>query len=214
MKTVLVLGVRSGTSMVSGMLARLGVFMGDVWLGPNVYNPKGYFEDAHFLSLVNRIHTSISGSKMLPVILKDPSVVSSELHQEFEDEVRRHQRDVWGFKAPSACYLLRFIERYVESPHYIVCYRDPIEIASSSARVLEHTVPKWFPWYEYAKDFMDTCLSETESAKRLVVDYGTVLKDPESRVGDIINFLGISPTEDQTKDAVSFVDPSLRHNEV
>ena len=42
-KTVVVIGrSRTGTSMLSGILSKLGVFMGEVD-NPTVFNPKGSF---------------------------------------------------------------------------------------------------------------------------------------------------------------------------
>lgn len=37
---------RSGTSMMAGLLARLGVQMGQTLIEPDPHNPLGYFEDA------------------------------------------------------------------------------------------------------------------------------------------------------------------------
>lgn len=220
-KTVIVLGVRSGTSVTSGMLAHMGVFMGDVWLGPNEYNPRGYFEDADFLFLVNRVHTAHSGSKMIPVVVKDPSTIPTGLHEEFQLAVSTHSKDedgnerpVWGFKAPSACYLIRFIEQYVHNPHYVLCRRDPIEIASSSSKVVEHVIPEWFDWYKYARDFMITAAKETEGKKRLMLSFHDTIDNPRETAGKLMEFLDIVPTTKQILSAVSLVDKELRHNVV
>lgn len=212
MKSVIVLGVRSGTSVVAGMLTILGVSMGDMLRGPNKYNAKGYFEDDHFLDLVNRIHQARSGSKMLPVVLRDTDVLPKELEEEFKHLVESHSKELWGFKAPAACYLLSLVERYVKDPYYIVCNRDPIEIASSCMRVEEHILPAWFDWYTYAKDFMGTCLRETEGKRRLVVDFDDIMDSPSKVVRGIVDYLGIDASEESVLTAASFVDPSLRHN--
>ena len=51
-KTVVVLGMhRSGTSMTSAILEKLGINMGDETLGPLETNPIGHFEDRMFLEL-------------------------------------------------------------------------------------------------------------------------------------------------------------------
>lgn len=56
MKNVFVTGSgRSGTSMLAGMFARAGYFLGDRLYPPREANPKGFFEDEH----INRLNEEI-----------------------------------------------------------------------------------------------------------------------------------------------------------
>ena len=55
-ETFIITGMhRSGTSLVARFLHLSGVDMGKEWIDPNEDNPLGYFEDADFVSLHQRI---------------------------------------------------------------------------------------------------------------------------------------------------------------
>ena len=55
-KTIVILGMhKSGTSMVAGVLEKLGANMGKELLGPHWSNPLGHFENVKFVNLNERI---------------------------------------------------------------------------------------------------------------------------------------------------------------
>jgi len=65
-KEIIILGMhRSGTSMLSGMLDRLGIDMGDDVVGRQESNPLGHFEDGDLLSLNELILAKAGGSFLL-----------------------------------------------------------------------------------------------------------------------------------------------------
>ena len=62
-KTIVILGMhKSGTSMVAGVLEKLGVNMGKELLGPHWSNPLGHFENVKFVNLDERILKEAKGS--------------------------------------------------------------------------------------------------------------------------------------------------------
>jgi hypothetical protein len=62
-KTIIILGMhRSGTSMVAGLLAKMGINMGDDLLGRSPSNPFGHFEDWDFVNLNDSILSKAKGS--------------------------------------------------------------------------------------------------------------------------------------------------------
>mgnify|MGYP006290474083 CR=1 FL=1 len=62
-KEVIILGLgRTGTSMVAGILEKLGIDMGTNYKKKNDSNPLGYFENVEFLEINKQILKKAGGS--------------------------------------------------------------------------------------------------------------------------------------------------------
>ena len=56
MSIIIITGMhRSGTSLVAGILRTAGLHIGDKLLGPDDFNPRGFFEDKDFVNLQENI---------------------------------------------------------------------------------------------------------------------------------------------------------------
>ena len=102
-RCILVLGTgRSGTSAVGGMLYKLGVWMGDSFVGRDQTNPHGTFEDAELFYITRQMRSGI--------VL--PEAYGTQI-------ARRNQRLLWGWKDPALVFTLEHALPYNLSLHEI-----------------------------------------------------------------------------------------------
>lgn len=213
MREVVVLGIRSGTSVTTGILFNLGVFMGDEVFGPDEYNERGYWEDAHFVEVMNRIYLDMEGDKQNPP--EELGKVNWDLIAMFRKYIKEHRKEpIWGFKAGGSTSLVPIIDALLDNPYYIVCDRDPIEVCSSLDRVRGHKNEPKKGWFYYAKQQMEMGKKLTEEKKRLIVRFDDVIDNTKQVIDEMCGFLKLSPTKKQIASAMAFVEPSLRHNKV
>jgi len=112
-KQIIVLGRgRSGTSLVAGLLDKMGVDMGKS-RPPSVNNPKGYFEDVEIMNILDKYVKPI----------EEGFIKNKEFEKEFKEYVKK-KKGLWGWKQPNTLYILPSIVKYLDNPHFIVCYRD------------------------------------------------------------------------------------------
>ena len=145
MKTVVPLCVlRSGSTVLSGVLHYLGVYMGkkrDLIKGQHV-NKYGCFENQEFLTLSHKILYNAGTSaiyfdyppetKIKQAIVKNWSRV--------EDTIKRNQREpIWGWKDPSSFHIIPYIHQLLENPYYIILERDVNQIAKSIRKITVQT---------------------------------------------------------------------------
>lgn len=85
-KEVIILGMhRSGTSMVAGVLSRVGINMGKVMLGKTPSNPLGHFEDEDFYNLNRKILEFAGGNWRNPPNEEDILVQKDKFKKEIVD---------------------------------------------------------------------------------------------------------------------------------
>lgn len=138
-KVVIVLGFhKSGTSATAGLLKILGVHMGKELRKGDERNPKGYFEDVRFLELNDSILYEAGGSAWKPPLQAE--ILSSQT--KFEPKIReliktkQRENELWGWKATTTCLTVELFLEYLENPHFVVVFRNPLGIAPSA---VEHT---------------------------------------------------------------------------
>ncbi len=133
-RTFVVLGCpRGGTSLLAGALNAAGVYMGQ-------YRTLQY-EDPEF-----RIPPTQSGEaleRLVPVIRR-----------------RNVTRRYWGWKVPNNIYYIDRIKDLLINPCFLFVYRDPLEIARSSA---SHDGRDW---EEQRERLIEAALNHTEKVRR------------------------------------------------
>jgi hypothetical protein len=182
---ICVLGMgRSGTSLTARALNLLGVDLGpsERMLEVNDWNPAGFWEQRPIMDLNDEILTRLGGSYELPPELpdgwhRDPGM--SEFHErasalvaELFPSDRR-----WGFKDPRTVITLPFWKDVVGAMHYVICARDPFEVARSHCvgfeqHTAEHFLGLWLRHNAAA-------LRQTEGEHRAVVLYDEWHGDPD-----------------------------------
>jgi hypothetical protein len=149
-KTVVVVSMpRSGSSLLSGLLHRLGVWMGreeDLSIGKHL-NKQGCYENQTFISLNENI---LFQANMLPDIsrrLEDDKEIMGSAVKSFEEGIKQaikeNEREVWGFKNPNIIYSLPYFHQYLANPYYIRIDRDIDSTVRSILRTAERR--GWLP---------------------------------------------------------------------
>jgi hypothetical protein len=141
-KTICVLGMaRSGTSLTSMILNRLGVYFGSEQHldAPYRFNPKGSWEHLLIREINEQIFARFGGAWDKPPKLPRGWQAIREL-----DDLRARaaavlQKDfgdapLWGYKCILTCMTLPFWQQIISDMRYVVCVRNPLDVARSLER--------------------------------------------------------------------------------
>lgn len=136
MKTFIVLGMhRSATSLVGKGLAENGVHVGDKLMPANGGNRYGYWEDVDFVRINNKILGWAGGSWKSPPEEKAILEYNKKFPNEIKRLIERKEREpMWGWKDPRTTLTIKLFMPYLKNPHFIVCFREPKEVAASLIR--------------------------------------------------------------------------------
>lgn len=221
-QVILVLGMhRSGTSAVTRMINLLGAATGENLLpAQENVNAAGFWENQTLVDINERILSLLSSSwfdfRVLPdnwwkldAIVALQPVAEAFLLKAFTND------PLVILKDPRLCRLLPFwldvLNRLAWNPLVVMVSRAPWEVSASLQRrdPIQDTTAHLL-WLRYLQE------AETESRylKRVVVDYGELLRDWKSVAGQISVALDIVwPNEnDETIERINeSIDPALRH---
>lgn len=137
-KCFVVLGMhRSATSLVTKGMFKAGVHIGSNVLSADSGNPHGYWEDTHWLNLNKRILALAGGDWYY--IPPEAEIIKAGKQPDVKREIKRLVKErekypLWGFKDPRTTLTIRVYLPYLINPHFIVCFRSPLEIAKSLYR--------------------------------------------------------------------------------
>ena len=145
MKTVVPLCVlRSGSTVLSGVLHLLGVYMGkksDLIKGSHV-NKYGCFENQEFLTLSHKILYD-AGTAAIYFDYPSEKKIRDSLNKNWKRVVKTIERNkrepYWGWKDPSSFHIMPYIDHLLENPHYIILERDVNQIANSIRKITVQT---------------------------------------------------------------------------
>ena len=132
---------RSGTSLVASYLERAGLDIGRELLGPDVGNPKGYFEDARLhdihLELLRRrgIEDGFTVSDAdIPIAIDDEDVALAR-----DTVAARRDTDQWGWKEPRSALFLDLWARVLPEAAHLFLVRPPLAVLDSLLRRASNT---------------------------------------------------------------------------
>jgi hypothetical protein len=222
-KVVIVLGMhRGGTSALTRGLEALAIDLGHNLKPavPNV-NDTGFFEDAG-LSAINDDILALMGSRWdtlhlacLPPVDEPRSRVLSSRAERLIRKQFEHST-CFAFKDPRTCRTLPFWQDVIDGlelkPFYILCFRNPLSTARSLATRDNFSRRKsYWLWLMH----MLEAARLTTGARRLFVEFESLLSGPERILAQIESFLDderirISVTALETY--VEFLQSSLVHH--
>jgi glycosyltransferase involved in cell wall biosynthesis len=167
---VIVAGMhRSGTSLTAGLLAAIGVGMGDRLMPADRANPHGYVEDLD----VVRFHQRVFRTRFKGAAIGHPDWGWTPTETVRADDLatwrpearrlvdRRAAADLpWGFKDPRTTVVLDFWDPLLPTPAYVGVYRDPSRVADSMQRLgaavfLRNPDYAWAIWNFYNRRLID-----------------------------------------------------------
>ena len=199
---VCVLGVhRGGTSAVARVLNLLGLYLGaegDL-IPPQADNPTGFWEHAGLVDVNERVLARIGSRNghRWPV-WRDASTLDTgwesstalrPIAWRAEAIIRLHfgGHDLWGWKDPRTCLTLPFWQRLVPNLRYVICVRNPNDVAMSLAERNGATPDEG---YELWGRYMNAAIAGTVGQPRLIVRYESLLDRPQGEVQRLAQFLG------------------------
>jgi hypothetical protein len=121
---------------------------------------------------------------------------------------RLDQQRPWALKDPRMCLALPFWKDLAPSAQYLICLRNPFEVAHSLSQ--RHHLSENFGiqlWQQY----YERLLSETQPGQRLVVDYNALLENSGQQVSRLIDWLEVNVGHDELVSALRLIKPDLRH---
>lgn len=211
-KEIIILGMhRSGTSMLSGMLDRLGIDMGDDQPGRQLSNPLGHFEDGDLLSLNEYIISQAGGSWDNPppaALVQNQAAKLDDRIQEIILNKRLANPDQpWGWKDPRTSLTINLYLPYLRNPYIIWSQRDPESISNSlwvRNKIPANEANKLTEYYqEQIIDFV----GQHPELPVLKIPYQDMIDQPDYWIRNIVGFLDLEVDEVRLRKAADFVLP-------
>lgn len=211
-KEIIILGMhRSGTSMLSGMLDRLGIDMGDDQPGRQLSNPLGHYEDGDLLSLNEVILSRAGGSWDNPpsaVQIKNQSAqVDDRIQKIILDKIQANQDRHWGWKDPRTSLTIDLYLPYLRNPYIIWSHRDPDEICNSLW--IRNKIPpqEAAELTEYYQQQIRDFVHQHPELPVLKISYQEMIDQPDIWIRKVVEFLDLEVDEDQLVKATDFILP-------
>jgi len=204
---------RSGTSMVSKLLAKAGLELGpaDELVGPAPDNEDGFWENARFVELDEELLGQLGGGwdspPREPVKWDDPGLErlrasAKLLVSEFD------ACEAWGWKDPRTSLTLPFWQPLVRDLRVVVCVRNPLEVALSLHRrnSLSYSLSLGL-WQDYNLRL----LAAAPERRRVVTHYDAYFANPQREVERLLAAVGLDAGEAARKRALRAPIRTLRH---
>lgn len=219
-KAICILGMhRSGTSAVTLALREMGLSLGseESLMRGDIHNPEGYFENRRIVDINERI-LSIIGRRWdttLPIapwslIHHGLEPIRNVAREVFETEF---ESDNWLWKDPRTSILVPFWRHVLESMrvqvHYVIVYRNPLDVASSLARrdgiSEERAIRIW-------NNYMISALRYSDGSPRVFVSYDQFLVQSQSYVKQIAKQFSMNWTDNLIDQAGTHIHTTHRHS--
>lgn len=201
MTVICVLGSgRSGTSAVANLVRELGVYLGpeDHVQKPTAWNPEGCWEHLGLLQINLSIFERYGGTSLVPPAFPPGWHTSPDL-AELRARARRiiaddfAGRPLWGWKDPTACLTLPFWQEVVGDARYVICVRNPVDVAASLRKQgvwpFDVAIDAWIERYLSAFLF-------TSGSPRLFFSFDDYFQSPREQIEQLATFIG-QPLPDQ-----------------
>jgi hypothetical protein len=214
-----VLGVhRSGTSLVAQALHTLGVDLGPfcALMPGGIDNPNGFWEHTGLLHVNDEILSRLGGSWHAPPELpagweQDP--ILGDLYDRARAIIENDfgAVPVWGWKDPRTSLLLPFWQRLLPEMRYVICVRNPLDVALSLAHRdtfgMQQSLVLWVTYLSHA-------LAHSTGRPRLFIGYEEMTARPECELLRLVAFAGLPELDKQScpqSAAKALVDLELHH---
>ncbi|MCL2336166.1 MAG: glycosyltransferase [Firmicutes bacterium] len=219
-KLIVVLGMhRSGTSAITRGLQVLGVHLGDKLIPPAKDNSKGFFEDMD-ITLLNAEMLQALGIDwhyLSPLIQSDIEKLREKGYLLRATELLRQKLSdcpAWGLKDPRLAKLLPFWQEvFVHcglDVSYVLALRHPLSVVKSLAKRDGFEAEKsYLLWLGHVL----MSVVNTEEQKRILVDYDSLMGNPEHELERMAESLGLKMDSKALEVYKSrFLDTGLRHS--
>lgn len=185
---------RAGSSVLAGMLDKLGVFMGDSLVPADRNNPLGHWEDRAF----KRLNLGVVQEKIPASRLKDEAAQLGAR--------RSANRDRWGFKVPSTAQVLTHYLDVFPSARYIWARRPRGEVIESMQNAYGWDASQAAQIHDARFQAIDRHLGSGGLRSRtLDIDFAQIQANPDAVILQLKDFLDLSPSTEQSRTARDLV---------
>jgi hypothetical protein len=217
--TICILGMhRSGTSLLARTLNLIGLNLGpeQVLAKGGIYQPRGLWEHEKIMHLNGEILARYGGTwEELPIF--PPGWESSPTIDDLKQRGRTLIQDTfaeakqWGWKDPRNCLTLPFWQQLLPQMRYVLCLRNPVDVAHSLAHRNSFSPEKTSSlWLAY----VTSALQHSDGRARLIVFYEDLINDWKRELHRLAAFLGMPERAEQVEvsDKVrDFTEKGLQH---
>ena len=207
---------RSGTSMIASLLHACGLDLGPEkdFLPPAPNNPEGFWENRSFLRLNDAILKELGGSWDHPPQMdaagweNEPNL--HPLRKKAGKLLRRFEGcEPWGWKDPRNCLTLPWWRKLLPEMKVLICVRNPLAVAESLRLRNGIAYPDSFDlWLIYNR----RVLAAAPVERRLVTLCETYLHHPHVELCRVLQWAGLTATEQQVEQACRRIVPPLMHH--
>lgn len=203
---------RSGTSMITRALHDSGLHLigtdAEELLDAADDNPEGFWENKAIVACNDALLEATGGAwdnppQLPPQAVDDPRV-THVAEAATAAIVALSQHDHWGFKDPRSCLTAAYWLDLVPELRFVICVRDPLEVALSLKRRNQNSYSLGLALWER---YYTAVLAAIPPDRRIVTHYDTYFLDPEGEIGRVCGFVGLSP-------APPHVRSDLRHHTI
>jgi hypothetical protein len=194
-KQIICLGIyRSGTSLISGTLAQLGIDVGDHRnLSHPTANPWGYWEDEDLIALHIRL-LELTGKKRFYDLEKDDcdKILDNPKANRIVKEYikKRDEKEVWGVKDPRMIYFWKLFEKHLTHPNLIFIRRLEKSIIDSWKAVHPNDSAGIDKSYPILFEMLNEIQKNTK-APNIEIDYSWYIDNRHEAAKKIADFVGV-----------------------
>jgi hypothetical protein len=220
---IIILGMhRSGTSALSGVLKIMGLNPGKELFEPEEDNPKGNFENARITKLNEKILDELY-AKWNDTLLIPDNWWNFEKFEPYRQEIKSilldesKGNDSFFIKDPRLSVLLPVYLSALNgtgiTPRFIICCRNPGEIAASLEKrnnlPYEKVMLLWLDYQLKAEYY-------TRGYRRILIQYHDLLHKQGHTIDLLESFLDkkFSAKSSLTRNVASFLDAALKHHDL
>lgn len=209
---------RGGTSLVARLLNLCGVDLGPAskLMKPADDNPTGFWEHLGIYEINEQIFSQFGGSWHEPPEFPPNWENSTELaplhkraSQIINSDFKRSR--CWAWKDPRSAMLLPFWRKHLPNLCFVLCVRNPLDVASSLSRRENFPTAKGIHlWSLYTA----AALLHTKGAARTITLYESYFEDWRTELSRVTQFLGLpkSQLRQSKKQIESFIQQELWHH--
>jgi hypothetical protein len=214
---IIVLGMhRSGTSLVTGLLGKMGADLGPGGVDSevNAGNPKGFFERRDVIEINDDLLAGQGAAWYRPASF--PIGESIPIPQEDTDTRIKalignlDARRPWVIKDPRLCLTFPIWRARLEAPVCVLVYRSPLEVAQSLKNRDDFPIFFGLALWEY---YTLAALVGSVGMPRIWVSHRQMVEDPVAAVGQFHQALqacGLTTLRRPSPEEIAdFVDPAL-----
>lgn len=193
-KCLMIVGMhRSGTSLLSSILQKAGLFIGEELMEAGIANKKGHFENIDFYNFQAKVFKSLSldtdGWDLQTI-----STLNEEFDKEAEAIILKNNKAEWGWKEPRTTLFLNYWANKIPSIKYVFVYRDPWDVAdslyrrSSDPKIIANPIHALDAWNFYNQEIIKMYKKNMDDSILIHID--DITKDTASFVKSINSKLG------------------------